>query len=135
MPILSAFLFINITIFIKSIVDLILIYNNLSKIPAEYVDYLLKVVFYGIVLVTNYYFRMANELCFIRKYSLSNLLEDTFVSFLIYCLILIGLINLFRYGLNVLIMLICFPILVSYFLRNPSAFYSNFGIDPVKKVK
>jgi hypothetical protein len=26
--------------------------------------------------------------------------------------------------------ILCFPIMVYYFLRNPSGFYSNFGIDP-----
>ena len=27
-------------------------------------------------------------------------------------------------------LLLCFPIMVYYFLRNPNGFYSNFGIDP-----
>lgn len=26
--------------------------------------------------------------------------------------------------------ILCFPVMVYYFLRNPQSFYSNFGIDP-----
>jgi len=41
-----------------------------------------------------------------------------------------GIINACRHALNFLMILLCFPIMVYYFLKNPSSFYSHFGIDP-----
>jgi hypothetical protein len=44
--------------------------------------------------------------------------------------VLLGFVSLSRYALNLLMIIICFPILVYYFLKNPQNFYANFGIDP-----
>jgi len=41
-----------------------------------------------------------------------------------------GVINAARHILNFFMILLCFPIMVYYFLKNPSSFYANFGIDP-----
>ena len=35
-----------------------------------------------------------------------------------------------RYALNILIFIISFPILINFYLKNPSEFYFQFGIDP-----
>ena len=67
-----AFLLINAAIFIKSLVDITLIYNDLDKTSAEYADYLLKIVFYTIVVISNYYFNSSNgdveTKCFLRNF-------------------------------------------------------------------
>ena len=49
---------------------------------------------------------------------------------MIFSLVLIGVINIARHALNIIMIMICFPIMVYYFLKNPSSFYANFGIDP-----
>lgn len=42
----------------------------------------------------------------------------------------LGLIGLSRYALNIILFLISFPILINFYLKNPSEFYFQFGIDP-----
>lgn len=49
---------------------------------------------------------------------------------LIFCLVFLGVVNICRHILNIFMIILCFPIMVFYFLRNPQSFYSNFGIDP-----
>jgi PP-loop superfamily ATP-utilizing enzyme len=43
---------------------------------------------------------------------------------------MIGIINIARQILNISMIMICFPIMVYYFLKNPQSFYTQFGIDP-----
>lgn len=57
-------------------------------------------------------------------------LENTFSTAMIFIIAALGMSALGRYALNIVLTLICFPIMVYYYLKNPSGFHSNFGIDP-----
>lgn len=57
-------------------------------------------------------------------------MSNTFTTILLFVLIMMGIINISRQILNLFMIILCFPIMVYYFLRNPHSFYSNFGIDP-----
>ena len=45
-------------------------------------------------------------------------------------MIIFGIANIGRFLLSSLVTLIVFPIMVYYFVKNPSSFYAQFGIDP-----
>lgn len=55
---------------------------------------------------------------------------NTFQVIILFCIVLTGLVSISRTALNILMIILCFPILVYYFLKNPQNFYANFGIDP-----
>ena len=57
-------------------------------------------------------------------------MNNTFATILIFTLLLIGIVSISRHALNIFMIVLCFPVMVYYFLRNPHSFYSNFGIDP-----
>ncbi len=64
------------------------------------------------------------------EYIVFIIIDNTFPTILMFCLVTIGLINLMRHILNGFMVVLCFPIMVYYFLRNPQSFYTNVGIDP-----
>ena len=57
-------------------------------------------------------------------------MTNTYATILLFVLVLIGIISICRHALNLFMIILCFPVMVYYFLKNPQSFYSNFGIDP-----
>lgn len=57
-------------------------------------------------------------------------LDNTFQIIILFTIIFMGLVSVSKIALNILMIILSFPILVYYFLKSPQTFYSNFGIDP-----
>lgn len=110
----------------KNIVHFLLVYyNQASSKPAEITittsDILIELGYFTLVACSYYYFVNRPDNCFN---------DNIYATIYLFTFILIGTINLSKYFLNLILIILCFPVLVCMFLQNPHDFYSRFGVDP-----
>ena len=91
------------------------------KVSISTMDSILTICYYLITVFGYYIILQRKDLCFIK---------NTYMTCLTFYLITVGFVNLGQDLLTMIIIVICFPIMVYYFTRDPNSFYSNIGIDP-----
>lgn len=125
--ILHCFLILYISFILKALFHSILIQKNiiaisLYKTIITTLEQILTMIYFLLIILGCFVYSQRRENCFTDNPSMTCLL---------FYLLLIGGVGIAQEGLTLFIMMLCFPILVYYFSRDPNAFYSNFGIDPM----
>lgn len=124
--ILRAFLFLYSAYIIKGLFHSLFIKLdkmglNFYKFSISTFDSVLTICYYTIIVLAYFVFKERKEECFI---------QNTYMTSVLFYLLLIGTVNIAQDLLTLTIIVICFPIMVYYFTRDPNSFYSNIGIDP-----
>ena len=109
-----------------SLYQTFIIYNNKAdKKPIKFSLILVNAIltaFYIFTIFISYLIYLKNDpQCFI---------QDNFVTFVFYALLLVGIINIMQKIINFGLIIASLFMLASQFLTNPSHFYSQYGIDP-----
>ena len=60
----------------------------------------------------------------------NSFIKNIYITSLVFAITLIGIINLIQEAINLLMIIICFPIMVYNFISDPIGFYSTFGVAP-----
>ena len=123
---LKAFSIIFSCFIIKGFAQTLLIHLNKinlfsSKVSLSTIEFIVYVCYYIDIILSYKVFKKLPDNCFIK---------NTFGISVLFCLILLGIINISRQILNLITVIIFFPIMVYNFFENPRNFYSRFGIDP-----
>ena len=110
----------------KNIIHVLLVYYNQASFkPAEITittsDIIIELGYFALVACSYYYFVNRPKNCFN---------DNIYATIYLFTFILVGTINLSKYFLNLFLVILCFPVLVCMFLKNPHEFYSHFGVDP-----
>lgn len=111
---------------LRGLLRLILQYYNysnssVSKISLNISDGLLYIFYYVFIFSGYFIYRTTTKECFMTD------LES--VS-LVFFLLFIGIVCFIRQALNILLIILGFPVIVSMFYNNPTEFYSRIGVDP-----
>lgn len=126
-PLIFRAFFIIYSLFIlKGFLYSLLVYLNKMNILASIISmtsisFIIDVSYYAIIGIAYIIYSNSPNNCFIK---------NTFGVFILFVMVMIGVIHISIIFLKFIMMLICFPIMVSYFMSNPHSFYSQFGIDP-----
>ena len=125
--ILRSLLIIYISFIIKALFHSILIHKNIITISIyktiiTTLEQVLNLIYFLLIILGYFVYSKRRDNCFT---------DNPGMTCLMFYLLLIGSVGLAQEGLMLFIMMLCFPILVYYFSRDPNSFYSNFGIDPM----
>lgn len=124
--ILRAFFIIYSAFILKAFLYSLLVHLNKVNILASIISmtslgFIINMSYYAIVALAYIIYTNSPNNCLIR---------NTLGSFTLFAMVMIGVIYISIIFLKFIMMLICFPIMVSYFMSNPHSFYSQYGIDP-----
>lgn len=119
-------LIINLAYIFKSLAYLLVVkftndYNSCSRRIISYFSVLLDVSYYSIIF-------LAYILC--RNRFEEFFLNSTFRLIVLFVILVYGFVSVSRHLLFIFLIIMLFPIVIYYFIRNPNNFYSNIGIDP-----
>ena len=91
------------------------------KISIITMDFILNVCYYISIILSYLIFSGRPHNSFIK---------NIYITSLVFSITLIGIINLIQEAINLLMIIICFPIMVYNFISDPIEFYSTFGVSP-----
>ena len=91
------------------------------KISLITLNFILNICYYISIILSYFIFSNRPQNSFIK---------NIYITSLVFAITLIGIINLVQEAINLLMIIICFPIMVYNFISDPIGFYSTFGVAP-----
>lgn len=119
------FLYVYIGFFAKSLFLIYFIYSNktdnFSKYSMMAFEYILHIIYFGFIVYSFYSFKNIPHAC---------VFSNTYAVIICFVIISLGVFKILLYGFKFLLICLTFPILVYYFIKNPSEFFRRVGVDP-----
>ena len=91
------------------------------KISLITLNFILNICYYISIILSYFIFSNRPQNSFIK---------NIYITSLVFAITLIGIINLVQEAINLLMIIICFPIMVYNFISDPIGCYSTFGVAP-----